>query len=458
MAKSRGKAAAIPAHVVQKSQLPAAKNEGKRKQKDSTKLSTIVPPSSPTAEPDDDFEEEETPSDDAVVEGSNEDTVESEEDDDTDPEEDSGDEGIDQEGMERLMELLGEDGLDDFDRAQLTGLGDEEGEDSEDEEEGEEVSIEGGEGESNSGAEDKDKGMANGEKDEIQDNADTDGDEEDDEAVPLDEVESIDGDALPQQKLEIDNKVALERIRQTIQLDSSLPWTETLTLTYPEKIEVDVSDDLNRELAFYKQALHSAQSARTLAAKHNFPFTRPSDYFAEMVKSDVHMERIRQRLLNEGATIKKSEEKRKEREGKKFGKQVQLEKLKEREKSKKEMEERLKNLKRKRKDLLDNPQGNDDEDFDVAVEEAISDRPSKRSKSSGGDVKAKNSRMPRHARDKKFGFGGAGRRSKQNTKESTDNFGPGAGRGKKGKGGAGGNGTKHKRPGKSRRMAARSKP
>jgi rRNA-processing protein EBP2 len=58
------------------------------------------------------------------------------------------------------------------------------------------------------------------------------------------------------------------------------------------------------------------------------------------------MERIRQRLLDESAGIKKSEEKRREREGKKFGKQVQIEKLKEREKSKKEMEERLKGLKR----------------------------------------------------------------------------------------------------------------
>jgi rRNA-processing protein EBP2 len=65
-----------------------------------------------------------------------------------------------------------------------------------------------------------------------------------------------------------------------------------------------------------------------------------------MIKSDAHMERIRQRLLNETASIKKSEDKRKEREGKKFGKQVQIEKLKEREKSKKDMEERLKNLKR----------------------------------------------------------------------------------------------------------------
>lgn len=65
-----------------------------------------------------------------------------------------------------------------------------------------------------------------------------------------------------------------------------------------------------------------------------------------MVKSDSHMERIRQRLLDESAGIKKGEEKRREREGKKFGKQVQIEKLKEREKSKKEMEERLKGLKR----------------------------------------------------------------------------------------------------------------
>lgn len=96
----------------------------------------------------------------------------------------------------------------------------------------------------------------------------------------------------------------------------------------------------------YKQALHSALGARTLASKHNFPFTRPADYFAEMVKSDAHMERIRIRLLNETSSIKRSEDKRKEREGKKFGKQVQIEKVKERERSKKEMDERLKALKR----------------------------------------------------------------------------------------------------------------
>ena len=83
-----------------------------------------------------------------------------------------------------------------------------------------------------------------------------------------------------------------------------------------------------------------------MAAKHSLPFTRPADYFAEMVKSDSHMERIRQRLLDESAGMKRAEDKRKEREGKKFGKQVQLERIRERQQSKKEVEERLKGLKR----------------------------------------------------------------------------------------------------------------
>ncbi|KAI0729590.1 eukaryotic rRNA processing [Fomitopsis betulina] len=275
----------------------------------------------------------------------------------------------------------------------------------------------------------------------------------------LSDAESVYEDVVPQQKVEIDNKIALERIRDTIKLPSSLPWTETLAVTYSETIEADVDDDLKRELAFYKQALHGAQLAKSLATKHGLAFTRPPDYFAEMVKSDAHMERIRQRLLDESATIKRSEDKRKEREGKKFGKQVQMEKLQERERSKKDMEERLKGLKRKRKDTLDNAKG-DDDGFDVAVEDAISDHPSKRAKGAGPAGK----KIPRQARDQKFGFGGPRKWSKQNTKSSTDNFDAGgAGRGKKSsssssssKGGKSAKGAA-KRPGKGRRMTARSR-
>ncbi|KAF8230045.1 eukaryotic rRNA processing [Tricholoma matsutake] len=364
--------------------------------------------------------------------------------------------------MEMLMKALGDDGLDEFDKAQLDlALGGE----------GDWETDHKGDGDDEASEEDVEGGLSSGEKmddthGEDQETDDEEGEklrpvdgnveQRDEQDIALDDVESVDDDAVPRQKIEIDNEVALERIRETIQLGPSLPWTETLTLLYPQTINVDVDDDLNRELSFYKQALHSANEARALAAKLKFPFTRPADYFAEMVKSDLHMERIRQRLLDESATIQKSELKRKEREGKKFGKQVQVEKLKEREKSKKDMEEKLKSLKRKRKDVLDNMQGEDDA-FDIAVEDAISDRPAKRGRGGGRGI-------TREVRNRKYGFGGAGRRSKQNTEESTDNFGTDSRGGRRGsvrsrRGGARGGmrGRANQRPGKARRIAARSK-
>ena len=49
----------------------------------------------------------------------------------------------------------------------------------------------------------------------------------------------------------------------------------------------------------YKIALDQVAVARKLCAKHDIPFTRPTDYYAEMVKSDDHMERIRTKLVEE---------------------------------------------------------------------------------------------------------------------------------------------------------------
>ncbi|KAG8858626.1 rRNA-processing protein and EBNA1-binding protein ebp2 [Serendipita sp. 411] len=252
---------------------------------------------------------------------------------------------------------------------------------------------------------------------------------------------------LPAVVLLINNEAALDRVRENIQLDPSLPWTETLAVTYDKGIEVDVNDDLKRELEFYKQAIHGANLARSLAAKHQLPFTRPADFYAEMVKSDAHMERIRQRLLDETAVIKKSEEKKREREGKKFGKQVQMEKLKERERAKKDMDDRIRGLKRKRKDALDG------DEFEVELEDALKERPAKRQ---AGKTGKPGSSMSRTKRDAKFGFGGkVGRRAKQNTKESTDSFGGGS-QSRKPVGGKGKKGPA-KRLGKSRRMRASGK-
>ena len=75
-------------------------------------------------------------------------------------------------------------------------------------------------------------------------------------------------------------------------------------------------------------------------------FERPSDYFAEMIKTDDHMAKIRQRLLDENASIEASERAKAQRELKKFGKKVQTEKRLEREKSKADALDKITALKK----------------------------------------------------------------------------------------------------------------
>lgn len=59
------------------------------------------------------------------------------------------------------------------------------------------------------------------------------------------------------------------------------------------------------------------------------PFLRLPDYYAERVKSDAHMEKVKGRLLAEKRNIEESE-RRTAREAKKLAKEVQVQKLKER--------------------------------------------------------------------------------------------------------------------------------
>lgn len=141
---------------------------------------------------------------------------------------------------------------------------------------------------------------------------------------------------------------------------TGLDWMEQMAISHvgvtADQIP-DVNDDLKRELAFYEQALEAANIAREKILKSGTPFSRPPDYFAEMVKTDLHMEKIRQKLLDEERGIMESEKAKKQRDLKKFGKKVQVEKLVERQKTKKDALEKVKGM--RRKGIAP------DEDFDV---------------------------------------------------------------------------------------------
>lgn len=443
-----------------------------------------------------------TPSDD---EEGDEDDVS---DDDSDVDSD-GSEEISEAGVARLMEALGEDGLDEDDLAALAALrgeateadsdenvseGEEEEEDDEDDEEEEEEEEEDDAEEEADATSSSNKdtlaasllrsGLVAQEEDDEDEDEDEDQDDEDVEdeadssAVPLDSLTDAAFEALPDavrstrfHRERINNKEALTAVRDAIALDppsakgkNKMEWIEHMAVTWDKSVaeeleeqNADAEDDLKRELTIYKQALHGAVLGRQRVLTAGLPFSRPDDFFAEMVKSDSHMERIRQKLLDERSAIKASEEAKRQRELKKFGKKVQVEKQLERQKNKRDMEEKIQGLKRKR-GTLDDAAGQADDDFDVKIESAIGGASQDGKRSRGGGDKDK-ARMPRSARDSKYGFGGKKKYSKSNTKESTEGgFGQYKGPPKRGgpsaRGGGGGKGKRgggSSRPGKSKR-------
>lgn len=145
--------------------------------------------------------------------------------DDGDEEEDEDEEeDVSEEGMARLMKALGENGLDDFAQAELRALAgadsdegdaDNDAENLTDDELGEEDSeedevAEGSDSEEEDGSEEDDnkhQGNDNAVDDHTNEDDDEKEAEEEEGDIPLDDALSVDEDAVPRQKIEIDNKV-----------------------------------------------------------------------------------------------------------------------------------------------------------------------------------------------------------------------------------------------------------
>ena len=179
-----------------------------------------------------------------------------------------------------------------------------------------------------------------------------DGNEEDEEEdIPLSDIESLasddKADVFTHQRLTINNTTALLAAHKSIAPSLKLPFSAHQALLSGSPVAIaDVNDDLTRELAFYKQCLDSANEARILLKKEGVQFSRPNDYFAEMVKSDEHMGKIKQKITDEATNKKAAAEARKQRDLKKFGKQVQVARLQERDRQKKDMLGKIDILKR----------------------------------------------------------------------------------------------------------------
>nr|GMC97283.1 probable rRNA-processing protein EBP2 homolog [Ipomoea batatas] len=181
-------------------------------------------------------------------------------------------------------------------------------------------------------------------------------------------------------------------------------WMHKLSIDIDQEGEVDVNDDLARELSFYTQALQGTREAYLKFQSDGVPFLRPSDYYAEMVKSDVHMEKAQ--------------------------------KQKERAQQKKQEIESVKKWRKQRQQNGFDKNSNAELDLDLE-DGKVFQRPNKKrpgvspgdrsggkgrphggNNKKGSDKKLKG----RENRNSKFGFGGKKGLKKQNTADSTNDF------------------------------------
>lgn len=243
-------------------------------------------------------------------------------------------------------------------------------------------------------------------------------------------------------------ELALQMQEQEVRRAKQLQGNKKLPQYKPS--EDPVLNDFRRENIFHRQAQGAVMDGINRLKQLGISTCRPDDYFAEMAKSDEHMQKVRQNLMKKQTIAQRSEKVRQLRQQKKVAKQMQVEAtLKKHAEKRKLLEEVKKYRKGVRKDL----------DF---LDEKKKSQGKQANHKTNPNAQLKKMKM----KAAKYGYGGKKRGSKWNTKSSSADVSeykrpqkPGEGR--KGKGGKGkgekGKGGKGNRLGKNRRTQMKAK-
>eukprot|EP00544_Gedaniella_sp_CCMP2646_P006865 CAMPEP_0202497490 /NCGR_PEP_ID=MMETSP1361-20130828/22979_1 /ASSEMBLY_ACC=CAM_ASM_000849 /TAXON_ID=210615 /ORGANISM="Staurosira complex sp., Strain CCMP2646" /LENGTH=333 /DNA_ID=CAMNT_0049129103 /DNA_START=6 /DNA_END=1007 /DNA_ORIENTATION=+ len=265
--------------------------------------------------------------------------------------------------------------------------------------------------------------------------------DEDDSEANDDDASSDDDESESEEKEQVlvkNSKALATVLDEMTAAKRGMPWAETFDVIPADPLPfednpLDVHDDLKREVAFYNLALEAVKEARNACNDAGVPFSRPDDFFAEMVKTDDHMAKVKDRLIFEAKKMDAVAQRKSNKEQKLRAKEKRANKVAEKAKRKKD---HFKAVDEWAKTAASNRGGalvdDDDEHFN------------------GQNKK-------RMSADRKYGHGGKRGRFKQNDRKSLDDmsgFNPRGNfhGGSKSKKGSGAN-----RKGKRARDAARSK-
>lgn len=150
----------------------------------------------------------------------------------------------------------------------------------------------------------------------------------------------------------------------------------------------------------------------------NIKVLRPSDYYAEMAKTDGHMQKVRKRLLGIQEMKERQEAFRRIREEKKFAVKVQKEVIAAKNTEKKKLAEAVKKhkkgMKQQLEDMLNNVKrhGLDQDD-----DEGPSGGSGRRGGAMGRGGMRNAGELKRKLKSDKFGYGGKKKGMKRNNKE-----------------------------------------
>ena len=129
-----------------------------------------------------------------------------------------------------------------------------------------------------------------------------------------------------------------QKLKELQSKTCNLSWFETLSIsTAPNKSNKNLNpnklknNDIKREIHFYQQTLSSVQTALK-RIKSEIPngdklIQRPNDFYAEMIKTDDHMKKIKGRILWEQKKIGIVENRKKNKRLKKYHKQLMSNKI-----------------------------------------------------------------------------------------------------------------------------------
>lgn len=215
-----------------------------------------------------------------------------------------------------------------------------------------------------------------------------------------------------------------------------------------------IHNDFKREMNFYRQAQSAILEGLPRLQELGISTKRPEDYFAQMAKSDEHMDKVRRKLQSSQVSQQLAERARKMRDLKKYGKKVQIEATLRKQKEKRDMLDQINKFRKGKADSID----------------FLEDGPVRKNNDMKGHKKElKKAKLKRQMKDKKYSHGGKKKGMKRNNAES--HIGgtgmpkmrrPGASKGNKGgqkgnKGPQKGNKGGNKRPGKNRRQSMKNK-